>query len=77
MRNVPILPNCVQTYSNDATCINDISLVVEINDFESDAYFDTESKPEKGNDRGKKIIDAKPNAIISTTNIQKEELEDS
>ena len=39
--------------------------------------FDTKSKPEKGNDRGKKIIDAEPNATIATTKIQKEEPKDS
>ena len=36
-----------------------------------------ESKPEKGNDRGKKNIDADPNATVATTKIQKEEPEDS
>ena len=40
------------------------SLVADIKDFESDAYSDTESKPEKGNDRGKKIIEAEPNTTI-------------
>ena len=44
---------------------------------ESNAYSDNESEPEKGNDRGKKIIDADPNAIVATTKIQKEEPEDS
>ena len=43
---------------------------------ESDAYSDTESKPEKGNDRGKKIIDAKPNSIVATMKIQRKEPED-
>ena len=33
--------------------------------------------PRKGNDRGKKIIDAEPNATVATTKIQKEEPEDS
>jgi hypothetical protein len=41
-----------------------------------DAVSDSESEPYKGNDRGKKIIDAEPNATISTTNIQKKEPED-
>ena len=41
-----------------------------------DAYSDTESKPKKGNDRGKKIIDADPNATVATTKIQKEEPKD-
>ena len=43
----------------------------------SDAYSDTESEPEKGNDRGKNIIDSNHNATIATTKIQKEEPEDS
>ena len=48
-----------------------------IKDSELDAYSKTESEPEKGNDRGKKIIDAEPNATVATTKIQKEEPEDS
>ena len=51
--------------------------MAEIKAFESDAYSDIESEPEKGNDRGKKIIDAEPNAIVATMKIQKEEPEDS
>jgi hypothetical protein len=43
---------------------------------ESDACFDAKSEPEKGNDRGKHIIDTEPNATIATTKIQKEEPED-
>jgi hypothetical protein len=31
---------------------------------------------EKGNDRGKHIINVEPNATVSTMKIQKEELED-
>ena len=34
-------------------------------------------KPKNGNDRGKKIINAEPNAIVPTTKIQKEEPKDS
>ena len=49
--------------------------MADIKASESDAYSDTESEPEKGNDRGKKIIDLEPNATVSTTNIQKEEPE--
>ena len=48
------------------------SLVAKIKDSESDAYSDTESEPEKGNDRGKNIIDAEPKSTVSTTKIQKE-----
>ena len=43
---------------------------------ESDAFFDHESEPDKGNDKGKKIIDADPSAIFSTTKIQREDPED-
>jgi hypothetical protein len=58
---------------NTSECRAKQSLVVEMRDFESDACSETESEPEKGNDRGKQIINAEPNAIVSTTNIQKEE----
>jgi hypothetical protein len=43
---------------------------------ELDARSNSESKPDKGNDRGKQIIDVDPNAIISTKKIQKKEPED-
>jgi hypothetical protein len=43
---------------------------------ELDACFDSESEPDKGNDRGKQIIDAEPNAIVATMKIQKEEPKD-
>lgn len=42
----------------------------------SDACSNSESKPDKENEKGKQIIDAEPNTIVSTTKIQKEELED-
>ena len=51
--------------------------MVKIKAFELDTYTDIESEPKKGNDRGKNIIDAEPNATVATTNIQKEEPEDS
>ena len=62
---------------NTSECRVKQSLVDEIKASESDAYSDTESKIKKGNDRGKKIIDAYPNATVATTKIQKEEPEDS
>eukprot|EP00253_Pinus_taeda_P026106 PITA_26106 len=52
------------------------SLVVELKASESDACFDFELEPDKGNDKGKQIIDVEPNGTIVTTNIQKEEFED-
>ena len=60
---------------NTSECRAKHSLVAEIKASESDAYFDIESKPEKGNYRGKNIINAEPNATIATTKIQKEEPE--
>ena len=43
---------------------------------ESDACSDSESKFDKGNEKGKHIIDAEPNVTVATPKIQKEELED-
>jgi hypothetical protein len=43
---------------------------------ESDACSNSESEHDKGNDRGKHLIDAKPNATVATIKIQKEEPED-
>ena len=43
---------------------------------ESDACSDSESEPDKGNDKGKQIVDAEPNATISTANIEKKEPKD-
>ena len=51
--------------------------MAEIKASESDAYSDTKSEHKKGNDIGKKIIDAEPNATVATMKIQKEEPEDS
>jgi len=61
---------------NTIECRDKQSLVVELKALESDACFDSESEPNKGNEKGKQILDAEPNATISTTKIQKEELED-
>ena len=43
---------------------------------ESDEFSDPELEPDKGNDKGKHIIDVDPSAIFSTTKIQREGLED-
>jgi hypothetical protein len=61
---------------NTSECQSKQSLVVELKASKSDACSDSESEPNKGNDRGKWIIDAEPNTIIATMKIQKEELED-
>jgi len=49
---------------------------VEFNASESNACPDPESEPNKGNGKGKQIIDAEPSVTIATTKIQKNELED-
>jgi hypothetical protein len=43
---------------------------------ELDVGSNSESEPDKGDDRGKNIIDAEPNATIATMKIQKKEPED-
>jgi hypothetical protein len=60
---------------NTSECWSKKSLVVEMRASESDACCDTESEPKKGNDKGKHIINAEPNATNATMKIQKEELE--
>ena len=45
------------------------SPTIELKASKSDACSDPESEPDKRNDKGKKIIDAKPNATTSTTKI--------
>ena len=61
---------------NTSECQAKQSLVAEMRASELDACSDSESKPDKGNEKGKQIIDAEPNATIATTKIQKEEPED-
>ena len=43
--------------------------MAELKVSESDACSDSDSKPDKGNDKGKQIIDAEPNATVATTKI--------
>ena len=61
---------------NISECQAKQPLVVEMRASELDACSDSESKPDKVNDKGKQIIDAEPNATVATTKIQKEEPED-
>ena len=61
---------------NTSECWAKQSLVVEITASELEAYYDNKSELEKGNDRGKNIIDADPNSTIATMKIQKEERKD-
>ena len=41
--------------------------------YKSDACSESESKTDKGNDKGKQIIDADPSATVATAKIQKTE----
>ena len=48
--------------------------MAEVKASELEACSKSKSELEKGNDKGKQIIDVKRNATVSTTKIQKEEL---
>ena len=61
---------------NTSECRLKQSLADDVKAFESDTFYEFESKPDKGNDKRKQIIDANPNAIVATAKIQKEKLED-
>jgi hypothetical protein len=61
---------------NTSECRAKQSLKAELKDSELDACSDSKSEPDKGNEKGKQIIDAVPNATVATMKIQKEELED-
>ena len=54
---------------NTNECLANQSLVAKMRASESDACSNSESKPDKGNDKGKKIINVEPNANVATTNI--------
>ena len=60
---------------NTSECRAKQSLVSELKASESDACSNSESEPDKGNDRGKQIINVEPSATVATTKIQKEEQE--
>ena len=51
-------------------------MVAELKAPESNAFSDPESELDKGNEKGKKIIDAEPRSIVATINIQREDPED-
>jgi hypothetical protein len=50
-------------------------VVAELKASESDAGSESESEPDKGNDRGKQIIDTEPNSTVATMKILKKEPE--
>ena len=43
---------------------------------ELDEFSNLESEPDKGNDKGKQIIDVDPSAIVATTKLQREDPKD-
>ena len=61
---------------NTSECRAKQLLVAEMRASESNSCSNSESEPEKGNEKGKHIINAEPNATVATTKIQKEEPED-
>ena len=50
--------------------------MAELNASESDACSDPESEPNKGNDKGNKIIDVEPSTTVATAKVQKVDPED-
>jgi len=50
--------------------------VAEVTAFEFDAFSDYEPEINKGNNKGKKIIDVKPSTTVSTTKIPNDEHKD-
>ena len=54
---------------NTSVCWVKQSLVANLKAFELDACSESESEPDKGNEKGKYIIDVEPSATIATTNI--------
>ena len=51
-------------------------MVADLKASESDASSESESELDKGNDKGKQIIDTDPKATVATMKILKKELED-
>ena len=60
---------------NTSECWAKQLLVAEMRASKSDACSDSESEPDKGNEKGKQIIYVDPNATIATAKIHKEEPE--
>ena len=51
-------------------------MVAKLKAPELDASSDPESEPDKGDDKGKQIIDVDHSAIVATTKLQREDPED-
>jgi len=54
---------------NTSECRAKQSLVAELKVSELDACSDSDSEPDKGNEKGKQIIDADPNVTVATAKI--------
>lgn len=61
---------------NTSECRTKQSLVAKLKASKSDACFNPKSEPNKGNGKGKKIIDPEPSVTVATAKIQKNEPED-
>eukprot|EP00253_Pinus_taeda_P015315 PITA_15315 len=61
---------------NTSECRAKQSAVAKLKVSELDAGSNFESEPDKGNDKGKEIIDADPNTTVATAKIKKNEPED-
>jgi len=61
---------------NTSKCPARQSLVVELKAFKSNTCYDSKSKINKGNDKGKQIIDVKTSSTMDTTMIQNNEPKD-
>ena len=61
---------------NTSECRSKQPLVAKLKASKLGACYDSESVIDKGNDNTKKIIDAEPSYIISTTMIEKDEPRD-
>ena len=61
---------------NTSECRTKQSLVAELKASESDACFDSEPEPDKGDGKGKQIINADPSATVASAKIQKNDPEE-
>ena len=61
---------------NKSECQTKKLMVANLKASESDACYNLESEPDKGNGKGKQIIDAEPSITVATAKIQKNEPKD-
>jgi len=69
-RTQEIVASSIRAPHNTSECQTKKLLVAELKASEFDACSDLEPEPNKGNGKGKQIIDSDPSTTISTTKIQ-------